>query len=90
MISSNSRSRSRPCQRYFYITMDILFVLFAVIYIIGEPLRANITVMRFAKPIPIWILIIQLITIRDIYSQVKIFIIALIFGSIGDILMELQ
>ena len=48
----------------FYIIMDVLYLIFAVLYIIGDVDHYNITPLRFAKPIPIWIMMVQLFTVR--------------------------
>ena len=70
--------------------MDILLVIFGILYMIGDPTHYNITALRFAKPIPVWIMIAQLLTLRHTYSEIKLFVIGLAFGSIGDICLELQ
>jgi uncharacterized membrane protein YhhN len=37
--------------------MDIFFLIFAVLYMIGDPDHYDIIPLRCAKPIPVWIMI---------------------------------
>jgi len=57
---------------------------------IGDTSHLNITVLRFAKPIPIWIMMAELLTVRTSHRSIILIIIGLAFGSLGDILLELQ
>lgn len=78
----------RPSQTY-YLVLDILFLVFAILYMIGDTDHFNITPLRFAKPIPVWIMIAELWTVRDRQKNIKYLMVALAFGSLGDILLEL-
>lgn len=78
------------CKTYVYIIMDIFYVIFAILYMIGDSDHYNIIVLRCAKPIPVWIMIAELATVRNYHKNIKSLMLALLFGSIGDILLELQ
>ena len=75
---------------YVYIILDVAYFIFAVLYMIGDKSHLNITVLRFAKPIPIWIMMAELFTVRSCHKMIKYIIVALAFGSLGDILLEFQ
>lgn len=84
------KEREKPFYpRWVYILLDVLFVVFSVLYMIGDTDHYNITVLRFAKPLPTWIMILELIPLRNINSYIKVIMFALFFGSLGDILLEL-
>jgi hypothetical protein len=73
--------------RYIYVILDCLFIIFGILYMIGDPDHYNITVLRCAKPIPTWIMIIELFPIKNLHRYIKLIMIALFLGSIGDILL---
>ena len=76
--------------RYAYIVQDVLFVVFSVLYMLGDSEHYDIVVLRCAKPLPTWIMIIQLFPIRNTHAYIKTIMAALFFGSIGDILLEIS
>ena len=75
---------------YVYIILDVAYFIFAVLYMIGDKSHLNITVLRFAKPIPIWIMMAELLTVRTSHRSIILLIVGLAFGSLGDVLLELR
>jgi uncharacterized membrane protein YhhN len=75
---------------YVYIILDVAYFIFAVLYMIGDTSHLNITVLRFAKPIPIWIMMAELLTVRTSHRSIILLIVGLAFASLGDILLELR
>jgi uncharacterized membrane protein YhhN len=78
------------CKLYVYIILDVLFFIFGILYMIGDTSHLNITVLRFAKPIPIWIMMAELLTVKNSHRSIILLVVGLAFGSLGDILLELQ
>jgi len=46
----------RPYRTIIYVILDILFLIFGILYMIGDVDHYSITALRFAKPLPIWIM----------------------------------
>ena len=72
-----------------YIGLDILFVIFSILYLIGDSAHQN-NFLKYVKPIPTWIMIYQLWSLRDTHRHIFTIILALLFGSIGDIFLLFQ
>jgi hypothetical protein len=75
----------------FYILTDLLFLLCAVLFIVGDQisifhLHAYNVLMLF-KPLPVWTLIYQLWSLRDVNSRICSIMVAMFFGSLGDIFL---
>lgn len=77
-------------KKNIYIKLDVLFVVFGIVYMIGDTDHYDITAFRCAKPLPVWIMIIELYTVMGLQKNIKQLMLALLFGSIGDILLEFQ
>jgi uncharacterized membrane protein YhhN len=82
--------KSSFCKTYVYIVMDVFFVIFGVLYVVGDSDHLNIKAFSFFKPLPVWIMIAELFTVRNTQKNIKGLMVALAFGSLGDILLELQ
>jgi len=57
---------------------------------IGDPDHKNITIFRMVKPFPVWLMMFQLFSLRNTHRSIFKIIIALGFGSLGDILLEIS
>lgn len=69
-----------------YITLDALFVLFSILYLIGDADHLD-NALKYVKAFPIWIMVIELYPLRNIQHQIPKVIIGLLFGSVGDMLL---
>lgn len=73
----------------FYVILDLLFVLFSILYIIGDP-EVYHNFLMYVKPFPVWIMIIELWSLRHLHTQITTIIVGLFFGSLGDIFLLFQ
>lgn len=69
-----------------YIVLDALFVLFSILYLIGDSDHMN-NFLKYVKAVPVWIMVVQLIPLRDIHRHITTIVIGLLFGSAGDMLL---
>lgn len=76
------------CKPYAYIAMDVFFLIFGTLFILGD--TKDIKALTYLKPIPIWIMMAELFTVREVQKNIKHLMIALAFGSLGDILLLFQ
>ena len=66
--------------------MDVLYLLFSGLYIWGDADIGN-NALKFVKPIPVWLMIAQLWSLRGVNSKIYVVIWGLAFGSLGDIFL---
>lgn len=65
MYSEHPKPPFRPSK--FYIGLDALFLLFSIIYIVIDAQNMD-NVLKYVKPFPVWILIIQLWSLRQVHK----------------------
>ena len=70
----------------FYIKLDALFLLFSVLYLIGAPHHLN-NFFQYFKPIPIWLTIIQLWSLRKVNASIYVIFWGPSLGSLGIVLL---
>lgn len=44
-------------KRNLYRILDVFYIVFGVLYMVGDADHFDITPLRFAKPIPLWLMI---------------------------------
>jgi uncharacterized membrane protein YhhN len=72
-----------------YVALDVAYVLFATLYIMGDSSHMD-NFLKYCKPFPVWIMIYQLYSLIDTYYYIKIVMLGLFFGSLGDIFLLFQ
>ena len=82
--SSPVKSPFKPVS--YYLVLDILYVVFSLLYIWGDPDIGN-NFLKWVKPIPLWLMIAQLWSLRGVNSHICTVIWGIAFGSLGDILL---
>ena len=70
----------------FYIVLDVLFLLFSILYLIGDSDHLN-NFLKYVKPIPLWLLMAELWSFRQVHGSIHIIFWGVAFGSLGDILL---
>ncbi len=73
----------------YYVILDLLYVIFSILYIIGDPDVYN-NILKYVKPFPVWIMIIELWPLRHLHTHITTIIVGLFFGSLGDIFLLFQ
>lgn len=69
-----------------YIVLDALFVIFSALYLMGDADHMD-NFLKYVKAVPVWILVVQLIPLRDIHRHITTIIVGLLFGSVGDMFL---
>ena len=80
MYSSHPKPFFHPC---VYGVLDLLYVVFAALYLIGDADHMD-NFLKYVKAVPVWLMIVQLCSICGTHPQIKIIMIGLFFGSVGD------
>lgn len=66
-------------------SLDYLYLFFSILYILADRDVFDYKLLAYSKPIPIWILILQLF--REYRPQIFWIMVALFYGSLGDIML---
>jgi uncharacterized membrane protein YhhN len=91
MYKPHSSESSTPTKTPFkpvsyYLVLDILYLIFSGLYIWGDQDIGN-NFLKYVKPIPLWLMIAQLWSLRAVNSGIYVVIWGIAFGSLGDILL---
>jgi uncharacterized membrane protein YhhN len=70
----------------WYIVLDLLFLIFSVLYLIGDSDHLD-NFLKYTKAIPVWLMIVELFPIRSIHKHIKTIMVGLLFGSAGDMFL---
>lgn len=70
----------------WYIFLDLLFLVFCVLYLIGDADHQD-NFLKYTKAIPVWLMVVELFAIRSIHKHIKTIIAGLLFGSAGDMFL---
>jgi uncharacterized membrane protein YhhN len=67
----------------FYLICDVLYIIFAILYNIGDAEHMD-NGLKYVKAVPVWIMVVELYTFRTAHKHICTIMVALLFGSIGD------